>query len=127
MTKAPTPTEKSRQYRDNIKNATKSFDYTTIADRLRKVSLKNKTNHLIWSNSHFSATANKAIHRLKIGGLQNQREHHIILTKNEAVHPTAVTEAKEKYRGVFILIFNINIIILIFNISSSLIFPHHGC
>ena len=44
------------------------------------------------SNSHPSATANKAIHSLKIGGggLQNQREHHIILTKYEAVHPTAV-------------------------------------
>ena len=26
------------------------------------------------------------------GGLQNQREHHIILTKYEAVHPTAVSE-----------------------------------
>ena len=26
------------------------------------------------------------------GGLQNQQEHHIILTKFEAVHPTAVSE-----------------------------------
>ena len=26
------------------------------------------------------------------GGLQNQREHHIIVTKYEAVHPTAVSE-----------------------------------
>ena len=26
------------------------------------------------------------------GGGQNQQEHHIILTKNEAVHPTAVSE-----------------------------------
>ena len=26
------------------------------------------------------------------GGLQNQQEHHIILTKYEAVHPTAVSE-----------------------------------
>ena len=49
---------------------------------------KNKTNHPISSNSHHSATANKAIHSIKIeGGLQNQREHHIILTKYEAVHP----------------------------------------
>ena len=32
--------------------------------------------------------------QLKIGGggLQNQQEHHIILTKYEAVHPTAVSE-----------------------------------
>ena len=26
------------------------------------------------------------------GGLQNQQEHHIILTKYEAVHPTVVSE-----------------------------------
>ena len=32
--KAPTPTEKPKEQRDNIKNATKNFDYTTIADRL---------------------------------------------------------------------------------------------
>ena len=38
MTKAPTPTEKSKKQRDNIKNATKNFDYTMIADRLRMVS-----------------------------------------------------------------------------------------
>ena len=38
MTKAPTPTEKSKKHRDNIKNAPKNFDYTTIADRLRTVS-----------------------------------------------------------------------------------------
>ena len=42
MTKAPTPTEKSKNDRDNIQNATKNLDYTTIADRLRTVS---------WSNS----------------------------------------------------------------------------
>ena len=42
MTKAPTPTEKSKNQRDNIKNATKNFDYTMIVDRLRTVS---------WSNS----------------------------------------------------------------------------
>ena len=42
MTKAPTLTEKYKKQRDNTKNATKNFDYTTIADRLRTVS---------WSNS----------------------------------------------------------------------------
>ena len=41
MTKAPTPTEKSKKQRDNTKNATKNFDYTTIADRLRTVSWGN--------------------------------------------------------------------------------------
>ena len=33
-----------------------------------KSGVKNKTNHAISSNSHPSATANKAIHWLKIGG-----------------------------------------------------------
>ena len=41
MTEAPTPTEKSKKQRDNTKNATKNFDYTTIADRLRTVSWGN--------------------------------------------------------------------------------------
>ena len=38
-----TPTEKSKKYRDNIENATKKFDYTTIADRLRTVSRSSTT------------------------------------------------------------------------------------
>ena len=41
MTNAHTPTEKSKKHRDNIKNATKNCDYTTIADRLRTVSRSN--------------------------------------------------------------------------------------
>ena len=41
MTKATTPTEKSEKQRDNTKNATNNFDYTTIADRLRTVSWSN--------------------------------------------------------------------------------------
>ena len=41
MTKARTPTEKSKKQRDNIKNATKNFDYTTIAARLMTVSWSN--------------------------------------------------------------------------------------
>ena len=54
---------------------------------------KNMTNHPISSNSHLTATANKAKHCLKRGwGLQNQRKHHIIFTKYEAVHPTGVSE-----------------------------------
>ena len=34
-TNTPTPTEESKMQQDNTKNATKNFDYTTIADRLR--------------------------------------------------------------------------------------------
>ena len=41
MTKAPTPTEKSTK-KVITKNATKNFDYATVADRLRTVN---------WSNS----------------------------------------------------------------------------
>ena len=41
MTKAPTPKANSKKQRDNTKNATKTFDYTTIADRLRTVSMSN--------------------------------------------------------------------------------------
>ena len=37
MTQAPRPTEQSKKQRDNIKTATKHFDYLTIADRLRTV------------------------------------------------------------------------------------------
>ena len=33
MTKAPIPTKTSKKQQDNIKNATKNFDYTTVADR----------------------------------------------------------------------------------------------
>ena len=60
----------------------------------RNYHCRNNSNHPISSNSYPSATANKAIQSLKIGGggLQNQREHDMILTKYDAVHPTAVSE-----------------------------------
>ena len=41
MTKAPTPTEMSKGQSDNTNNATKKFDKTAIADRLRTVSWSN--------------------------------------------------------------------------------------
>ena len=41
MTKAPTPTEKSKKQRDNTKTPPKTSIYTTIADRLRTVSWGN--------------------------------------------------------------------------------------
>ena len=52
---------------------------------------KNKTNHLVSSNSHPSATANKAMHSLKRGGGGGYKTNGI-LTKWEAVHPTAASE-----------------------------------
>ena len=41
MTKAITPTEKIQNATRQHKHATKNFDYTTIADRLRTVSWSN--------------------------------------------------------------------------------------
>ena len=53
MTKAPTPTEMSKGQSDNTNNATKKFDETAIADRLRTVS---------WSNySHLTVCACKMV------------------------------------------------------------------
>ena len=53
MTKAPTPTEKSKKQRDNVKNANKNFYYTTIADQLRTSKLmedrKNFTHFVCWT------------------------------------------------------------------------------
>ena len=61
--------------------------------KLREISMKNKTNHPILSNSHPSTTGNNTINRFKIWGVvQNQREHHIILTKYEAVHPWIICD-----------------------------------
>ena len=42
MTKNPMPTENSKT-KGHAKNATKNFDYTTIADRLRTVSWSNNS------------------------------------------------------------------------------------
>ena len=41
MTKVPTPTEMSKGQSDNTYNASKKFDYTAVADRLRTVSWSN--------------------------------------------------------------------------------------
>ena len=62
MTNASTLTEKSKKQRDNIKNATKNFDYTTIADRLRTVSWSNSSYHTgvvkpVYERSTFPLTA----------------------------------------------------------------------
>ena len=57
-----------------------------------QVNYKTATNYPISSNSQPSATANKAMHGLKWRDVQNQWEHHIILTKYEAVRLMAVSE-----------------------------------
>ena len=41
MTKAPTSTEMSKGQSDNTNSATKKFEYTVVADRLRTVSWSN--------------------------------------------------------------------------------------
>ena len=66
-----------------------------ILHRLLRQLEKNNTNHPISSNSHSSATANKAIHCLKWGegggGGTKPTGTSYNLDKNEAVHPTAVS------------------------------------
>ena len=75
----------------------------------------NKTNHPISSNSHPLATANKAIHSLKRGrGVKKQREHRIILTKYEAVHPTDVSENNSSSGMLILLIINRTVCINIY-------------
>ena len=54
MTKAPTLTEKSKKQGNNTENATKNFDYTTIADQLRTVGVTAVT-PLVWLNRFTSA------------------------------------------------------------------------
>ena len=51
MTKAPTQTEMSKGQSDNTNNATKKFDKTAVADRLRTVSRSN--------NSHPTGMVNR--------------------------------------------------------------------
>ena len=74
-----------------------AFFLLCIHEVLRKFVSKNKTNHPISSINLPLATANKAIHCIKWGGgggwglVKNQREHHIILTKYDAVHPAVVS------------------------------------
>ena len=41
MTKAPTPSEMSKGQSDNTNNATKKYDFTAVADRLRTASWSN--------------------------------------------------------------------------------------
>ena len=53
MTKTPTLTGKLKKQRDNIKNATKNSDYTTIADRQRTVS---------WSNNSYPTGVVKPVY-----------------------------------------------------------------
>ena len=62
MTNDPTLTEKSKKQRDNIKNATKNFDYTTIANRLRTVRWSNSSHPTgvvkpVYESSTFPLTA----------------------------------------------------------------------
>ena len=49
MTKAPKPTENPKS-NVTTQNATKNFDYTTTANRLRTVSWGNDSHQLVWFN-----------------------------------------------------------------------------
>ena len=61
-TEAPILKEKSKKQRDNVKNDTKNFDYTTIAGRLRTVSWSNSSHPTgvvkpVYDRSNFPLTA----------------------------------------------------------------------
>ena len=63
MTKAPIPTEMSKGQSDNTNNATKKFDYTAIADRLRTVSWNNYSHPTVgvnWFTDHTSPLSGTA-------------------------------------------------------------------
>ena len=62
MTKVTTPTEKSKNDVTTHKNATKNFDYTAIAGRLRTVSWSNSSHQNgvvkpVYAHSTFPLTA----------------------------------------------------------------------
>ena len=61
MTKVPTPTDKSKKQRDNIKNATKTFDYATIADRLRRSVGVTAVTPLVWLNRFTGAQPSHSV------------------------------------------------------------------
>ena len=68
MTKVLTPTKRQR---DNTKNATKNFDYTTIVDRLLTVSWSDDSTQLVWWNRF---TGYKHSHSPQ--KLRNQKDTH---------------------------------------------------
>ena len=68
LAKAPTPTEKSKKQLDNIKNATKNFDYTTTADG----QLSNSSHRTGVDKSVYVRTTNpKPFHKFKIHSIAN--------------------------------------------------------
>ena len=78
MTKAPTPTEMSKGQKDNTNNATKKFDYRSVADRLRTVS---------WSNYGHPTGVVNLVYGTK---LPTPRNSHVIKrTRAEKFKPTA--------------------------------------
>ena len=58
---------------------------------MRDVWEQDKSSDIEQQPSFGDCTLSKTLHQMR-GLEQNQREHHIILTKYEAVHPTAVSE-----------------------------------
>ena len=55
MTNAPTLTEKSQKQRDNMKNATKNFDYTAIENDLGRLVGATAVTPPVWLNRFMSA------------------------------------------------------------------------
>ena len=75
MRKAATPTEKSKKETWQHKNATKNFDYTTIADLLRTVN---------WGNNIHPTWVVKPVHGIPTFPLTkmcNQKDRHLNMCK----------------------------------------------
>ena len=90
MTKAPTPTEMSKGQNDNTNNATKKFDYTAIADRLRMVS---------WSNYSHPAGVVKPVYGLPTFP-QPQQPHDLVQWQIKYI--TRILRNWEEFRLLFI-------------------------
>ena len=83
MTKAPTLSEKSKRQRDNIKNATINFDYTTIVDRLKTISWSNSSHPTgvvkpVYERSTFPLTKTFYIRYVDYSSLQIHYKCHLI-------------------------------------------------
>ena len=80
MTKAPTPTEKSKKATWQHKNVTKNFDYTTIADRLKSIEVTTATQQLevitatqlVWFNRYTGTQPGfkSTVHRANVDRIQ---------------------------------------------------------
>ena len=83
MTKAPTPAEMSKGQGDNTNNATKKFEYTAVAERLRTVSWRT-LNSLDTSMRHYIGVYYLA-NNYFVGPLCKSSNRFIFVTKHKDI------------------------------------------